>query len=302
MEDQFIIEAGELLDELEKSFLDILNNKSEEFVHTSSTNIFRVFHNLKGASSFYPYKRLTNDIHKIEDFLSTFKFTDLSSRDRESVISYLFDISDKIRSIINGEEEESVKITHVKALDEIIKPHVNSGESIKQEHCDFIVVDDDVDLLRLYETLFSKLNYKFKCFSDPVEALNFCKKNPPRVILADVLMPKIDGHLFFEALKNLKINSVFVFITGLDSVEVFQQLDDAGAFAVLPKPVSRHFLIFTLKRALKYSKEKNITNKSMRCLMSHYDSLQKFYETTNQNFLLEELNKEMKEIIESSSF
>ena len=39
MEDQFIIEAGELLDELEKSFLDILNTQSEEFVHTSSTNM-----------------------------------------------------------------------------------------------------------------------------------------------------------------------------------------------------------------------------------------------------------------------
>jgi DNA-binding response OmpR family regulator len=64
-----------------------------------------------------------------------------------------------------------------------------------------LIVDDDQDLINLYETFLKYDGYKVDAFTDPVDILSF-RKNVYDLVLLDLKMPKMNG---IELQKNCKI-------------------------------------------------------------------------------------------------
>jgi len=75
-----------------------------------------------------------------------------------------------------------------------------------------LIVDDDSFLLDMYAMKFKKEGFEVVAIPDAGEALKQLKEESikPKIVLFDLIMPKIDGLTFLQELHNLKIADKFV--------------------------------------------------------------------------------------------
>jgi len=75
-----------------------------------------------------------------------------------------------------------------------------------------LIIDDDNFLLDMYAVKFKKEGFEVVAVPDAESALNQLKEETinPKIILFDMIMPKIDGMAFLKELYNLKIADKFV--------------------------------------------------------------------------------------------
>lgn len=57
-----------------------------------------------------------------------------------------------------------------------------------------LVVDDEINIRRILETRLSSLGYEVVTAGDGEEALQVYRKENPRIIILDIMMPKLDGY------------------------------------------------------------------------------------------------------------
>jgi DNA-binding response OmpR family regulator len=76
-----------------------------------------------------------------------------------------------------------------------------------------LLVDDDEDLINLYEAFLKYDGYKVYAFTDPVDALSSFRKDVYDLVLLDLKMPKMNGVELFHELQNIDPNLLYRFIT-----------------------------------------------------------------------------------------
>ena len=76
-----------------------------------------------------------------------------------------------------------------------------------------LIVDDDKDFTRLYETFLKFDGYKVDIFTDPVDALSSFKKYTYDLVLLDLKMPQMDGIELSHKLLNIEPTLFYKFIT-----------------------------------------------------------------------------------------
>lgn len=102
------------------------------------------------------------------------------------------------------------------------------------------IIDDVLLNARLIKAMTKRLeDTESTIFTDPVEALIWCKNNNPDLILLDYQMPKMNGIEFLQAFKvgDRFTDTPVVVITGADKKDVLQEALAAGATDFLRKPV-----------------------------------------------------------------
>lgn len=77
-----------------------------------------------------------------------------------------------------------------------------------------LIVEDEDSILRMYEVKFSLEGFEVLMARDGQDALNVLQKESPDVILADLIMPNIDGFEFIEKIQDKKIP--IIILTNLD--------------------------------------------------------------------------------------
>jgi len=76
-----------------------------------------------------------------------------------------------------------------------------------------LIVDDDEDLVNLYETFLKYDGYKVDAFIDPVDALSSFKQDVYDLVLLDLKMPRMNGVELSQQLQNIDPTLLFRFIT-----------------------------------------------------------------------------------------
>ncbi len=106
----------------------------------------------------------------------------------------------------------------------------------------FLFVEDEAELLELYEMLLEDLKIDFTLAKNGVEALEFLSSEQFDFVFSDIRMPKMDG---FELLENIKTNGIdlkkFVFITAHVDISK-QDVEKKGASDILYKPLGHRAL------------------------------------------------------------
>ena len=112
-----------------------------------------------------------------------------------------------------------------------------------------LVVDDNLDTLRLFERYLAGTDYRSVGISDPDSALSAAETASPRLVILDVMMPQTDGWKLLEKLReHPRTRQIPVIVcTILPDEELAFSL---GAADFLRKPVSRNDLLATLDRQL----------------------------------------------------
>jgi DNA-binding response OmpR family regulator len=76
-----------------------------------------------------------------------------------------------------------------------------------------LIVDDDEDLTNLFKTFLEYDGYKVNAFTDPIDALYSFRKNVYDLALIDLKMPKMNGLILSQKLKNIDPALLFCYIT-----------------------------------------------------------------------------------------
>jgi DNA-binding response OmpR family regulator len=76
-----------------------------------------------------------------------------------------------------------------------------------------LIVDDDEDTINLFQTFLEYDGYKVNIFTDPIDALYSFRKNTYDLALLDLKMPKMNGLILSQKLKNIDPALLCRFIT-----------------------------------------------------------------------------------------
>jgi len=103
-----------------------------------------------------------------------------------------------------------------------------------------MLVEDDLPILEMMEILLRKIGYEPVLVPDVLEALELVKRDPPALILLDIMMTPINGWEFLEKLRteyNIRELPVLLFTASPSVEEKIRQMNDPY-LGVLQKPVS----------------------------------------------------------------
>lgn len=117
-----------------------------------------------------------------------------------------------------------------------------------------LVVDDDKGVLELAERLLTKEGYSVVTTDQPAGALQLARTIKPDLVMLDLLMPECDGWTVLAALNTDKATA-HVPVVIMSIMDDRKRALDAGASAVLAKPIERATLLRTLTSVITSSEQ-----------------------------------------------
>ncbi|HXW00707.1 MAG TPA: response regulator, partial [Anaerolineae bacterium] len=115
-----------------------------------------------------------------------------------------------------------------------------------------LLVDDDKNILRLLEFTLKRAGHSVMMCDDGVQGLAQVKAQPPDLIVADVMMPKMTGYEFCKQVRTkleLKDIPIIMFSARFQPVDKQTALD-AGATDYLSKSTSPDTLLHRISELL----------------------------------------------------
>lgn len=113
-----------------------------------------------------------------------------------------------------------------------------------------LIADDDRDARETLREIVEPEGYRTMLAESGEEALDIVREKPVHLVLIDMHMPRLTG---LETLQMVhQINAILpcILVTGDATDALRRQALLARAFSVIPKPVSKHVLLYTVVRAL----------------------------------------------------
>ena len=128
-----------------------------------------------------------------------------------------------------------------------------------------LVVDDNQQNLELLQAYLEDLDCQTVPAHDGAEALDIISKQPPDLVLLDIMMPKMSG---FEVCKRIKndpqtTDIPVIMVTALNEFGDIERSIDSGTDDFLSKPINKLELLTRVRTMLKL---KHLTDKLERTL------------------------------------
>jgi len=119
------------------------------------------------------------------------------------------------------------------------------------EHSRVLVVEDSPDLADVLREFLEKAEFDVTCAYGGAEGIRLALEKEFDIVLSDVMMPDVDGVEFLTKLKESKIRTRFIFITGVrTSLHDTVNFIKLGACDVIHKPFDSRELVSRVKRTL----------------------------------------------------
>jgi serine phosphatase RsbU (regulator of sigma subunit) len=132
-----------------------------------------------------------------------------------------------------------------------------TGQDTKPRPVILIVDDEPIVTQSLRAFLELETDYQVLPFQSPREALGRLRESPVDAVIADFLMPELDGLRFLTEVKRLYPDVPRILLTGYaDKENAIKAINTIGLFQYIEKPWDNEHLILVLKNA--------IANKSLK--------------------------------------
>ncbi len=125
-----------------------------------------------------------------------------------------------------------------------------------------LVVEDNTDMRELFCTVLQTSGYNSIPAADGLDALDVIDQQYIDLIVADIMMPRMNGYELIVALRDADYNIPILVVTAKDQFTDMQQGFRAGADDYMVKPINVRELVLrveALLRRAKISSEKMIT-------------------------------------------
>ena len=114
-----------------------------------------------------------------------------------------------------------------------------------------LLVDDEIECLRCLGEVLNRLEYKVIAKMDGQAALSVVNDGiSVDLVIADYLLPDMDGLELLIALKQLVPDIPLIMLTGNSTIEIYQKALGLGVYEFVSKPVKAKELDRIVKAAL----------------------------------------------------
>ena len=125
-----------------------------------------------------------------------------------------------------------------------------------------LVVEDNADMRELFCTVLSDNGYHCLSAADGLEALEIMDKEYVDLIVADIMMPGMDGYELTKEIRAAKMDIPILMVTAKDQFDDMQKGFRAGTDDYMIKPINVKELVLRVEALLRRAKiqsEKKIT-------------------------------------------
>lgn len=115
-----------------------------------------------------------------------------------------------------------------------------------------LVVDDEVMVVTALRSFLElETDYRVLAFTSPAEALAVLRQEPVHVVVADYLMPGMDGITFLQSARELRPLATRVLLTGYaDKENAIRAINEAGLYYYLEKPWDNEHLKLVIRNGV----------------------------------------------------
>lgn len=125
-----------------------------------------------------------------------------------------------------------------------------------------LVVEDNADMRELFCTVLSDSGYQCIPAADGLEAMEIMDKEYIDLIVADIMMPGMDGYELTKSVREAKMDLPILMVTAKDQFDDMQKGFRAGTDDYMIKPINVKELVLRVEALLRRAKiqsEKKIT-------------------------------------------
>jgi CheY-like chemotaxis protein len=113
-----------------------------------------------------------------------------------------------------------------------------------------LITDDDTACREAMRDIFEPEGYSTYLASSGEEALDIVREAPIHLALLDLHLPRMTGLETLQLVRQINRVLPCILVTGDASENVMRQAFQARVYSVIPKPVSKHVVLYTVVRAL----------------------------------------------------
>ncbi len=117
-----------------------------------------------------------------------------------------------------------------------------------------LIIDDERDLLETMRSRLDASGYDVRVATDGITGIEVAQKDPPDLIILDIMMPGIDG---FETLRRIrevgeiKDIPIVIFSCGSEEEEWARRALTLGSVGYVVKPFDSEALLFTVEKFIR---------------------------------------------------
>ena len=119
------------------------------------------------------------------------------------------------------------------------------------ENIVILYVEDEDDAMEVYSRALKRVCTKLIIASNGEDGLELYKKYSPDIIITDINMPKMNGLDMAKAIKAIDDEANIIFTTAYSESHHFLEAINLQVEAYLIKPVSKNFLLSSIKKTIK---------------------------------------------------
>jgi response regulator RpfG family c-di-GMP phosphodiesterase len=117
-----------------------------------------------------------------------------------------------------------------------------------------LLVDDDVEILNSFQRHFHKL-FQLETAQNGEEGLALLKDHPFTVVVADYMMPKMNGIRFLSAVKEIAPDTTRIMLTGNANIHTaMDAVNEGQIFRFLSKPCTPDMLAQAIQAGIEYNR------------------------------------------------
>jgi len=114
-----------------------------------------------------------------------------------------------------------------------------------------LVIDDELPILVMFEVSLADEGYEVLTAENGKEGITIFKEQAPKLVLADIKMPGMDGIEVLKRIKAIDQEAEVIVITGHGDMDAATAALQHGASDFITKPVRHEVLMLALERAEK---------------------------------------------------
>jgi len=113
-----------------------------------------------------------------------------------------------------------------------------------------LITDDDRGCQEALREIMEPEGYRTLLASSGEEALDIVRQEPVHLLMLDMHMPRLTGLETLQLVRQLNAMLPCILVTADANERLLRQAVQARAYSVIPKPVSKHVVLYTVVRAL----------------------------------------------------
>ncbi len=117
-------------------------------------------------------------------------------------------------------------------------------------HYSILIADDDTPAREALRDIVEQDGYRTILASSGVEAVDIIQENEVHLALLDMHMPNLTGLETLHLVRQVHIMLPAILVTGDPTEAVMRQAQQASVYSVIPKPVNRGMVLYTVMKAL----------------------------------------------------